>query len=480
MEAVGDFSSEYNQKITLLVEAHQQTEEMFTKKERLRRSLQKLIRKKYPQASVYFTGSTWSGFGTDFSDIDLCIMVPACSESNTEGLAYRNRIMQFLSNYVKEIVMENMDVEVIVPILARIPILKFLDPNTGLICDVSFNSTNAVRNTHLLKLYAHLDDRVVPLVVAVKAWAKEFGINDAKEGTLSSYALTIMCLYYLWCGCYPPVVHSVPLFFFDNCVPISELVLTKPWKTLKMKRGKKPLVGELLRGFFKFYAEFSWEEETICLYPHSLDSVNAVRKNIRKGEWRNDFIRVIDAFEFYNAARSVSDVFNFKKIKEQFKVAHLQLKYASTYGTGESTCSSTKKKTKGRKKILEMQKQEKERQLRFRLQRHAMHLHQIQQLQLQQHYQQQHKHEHEQKPHKHELYQAHHHENHEEEYYQETGDDGIPESVEQPDELSEVQSCGNEGENEAQGDICQVVKPGEHGELETEEIVENKVEDDNG
>ena len=42
-----------------------------------------------------------------------------------------------------------------------------------------------------------VDSRVKPMVVLVKKWAKTHGINDASQGTLSSYALTLMVIHYL-------------------------------------------------------------------------------------------------------------------------------------------------------------------------------------------------------------------------------------------------------------------------------------------
>lgn len=48
-----------------------------------------------------------------------------------------------------------------------------------------------------LSLFFLVDSRVRPLVVVVKKWAKTQGINDASQGTLSSYALTLMVIHYL-------------------------------------------------------------------------------------------------------------------------------------------------------------------------------------------------------------------------------------------------------------------------------------------
>ena len=42
-----------------------------------------------------------------------------------------------------------------------------------------------------------VDSRVKPIVMLVKKWAKTHGINDASQGTLSSYGLTLMVIHYL-------------------------------------------------------------------------------------------------------------------------------------------------------------------------------------------------------------------------------------------------------------------------------------------
>ena len=64
----------------------------------------------------------------------------------------------------------------------------------------------SVRNTHLLHCYSQLDGRVRPLVLAVKKWARDCQINDASDNTLSSYALTLMVVWYLQAGVSPPVL----------------------------------------------------------------------------------------------------------------------------------------------------------------------------------------------------------------------------------------------------------------------------------
>ena len=56
-----------------------------------------------------------------------------------------------------------------------------------------------------------MDWRVRPIVIMIKSWAKNSGINDAKFSTLSSYNLTVMVISYLQCGVTPSVLPSLQL-----------------------------------------------------------------------------------------------------------------------------------------------------------------------------------------------------------------------------------------------------------------------------
>jgi len=54
---------------------------------------------------------------------------------------------------------------------------------------------------------AAVDWRVSPLVLFVKHWAKLQGINDASQGTVSSYSVVLMVIHYLQCECNRVVCH---------------------------------------------------------------------------------------------------------------------------------------------------------------------------------------------------------------------------------------------------------------------------------
>ena len=79
------------------------------------------------------------------------------------------------------------------PILgARVPIIKFVDAVSGLDCDIAVGSSGAVFKSAVMGLLAQHEWRFGALVRLVKLWARDKGANDPANGTLNSFALTLM------------------------------------------------------------------------------------------------------------------------------------------------------------------------------------------------------------------------------------------------------------------------------------------------
>ena len=62
---------------------------------------------------------------------------------------------------------------------AKVPIVKFWDPELQLACDMNVNNTLALENTRMIKTYIEIDERVRPLAMIVKQWTKRRILNDA-------------------------------------------------------------------------------------------------------------------------------------------------------------------------------------------------------------------------------------------------------------------------------------------------------------
>jgi len=134
-------------------------------------------------------GSTATGLYFSRADLDICVLPLTASGSTPQppkalyALAGRLRGAGFVH---------------IQPIThARVPIVKFVEPQSGMQCDISLSNALALRNSALLRFYSDLDPRVRPLALAVKLWASRRGINDPPSQTLSSYAYVLLVVAYL-------------------------------------------------------------------------------------------------------------------------------------------------------------------------------------------------------------------------------------------------------------------------------------------
>ena len=133
-------------------------------------------------------GSCGNGFGSSTSDLDVCIMPPRHDvTSSIDYLKLVHRILIASSAIFS-------DIQGV--FTARVPVVKCIHVPTGIECDLVLRNPLAVRNTALLRTYSKLDDRIPPLVRMVKDWASHHGILGAHSHFLSSYAWTILVLYY--------------------------------------------------------------------------------------------------------------------------------------------------------------------------------------------------------------------------------------------------------------------------------------------
>jgi len=297
---------------------HAPSKDVLDRVENLRSSLLVIIWKFFPLARLHLFGSCCNGFGSDTSDVDLCLIISPGRKPNQLDRAER---------YLKdlEIVLTTIfgfrDVEFV---NARVPILKFSDAFSGCHCDLSVNNEMAVRNTHLLRAYSKMDDRVRPLVMAVKKWASARKINDATQGTLSSYAIVLMCVHYLQCGCKPPVVISLQKYYpeyFSSDSDVNQLHYFEPWKMIPCNTSENKLsVGELFVSFFQYYANvFSWDTQVI-----SVREGCCVMKQKYKG-FEDKYMCVEDPYESYNTTRTVYNLSLFNLIKREFRRANWRL-----------------------------------------------------------------------------------------------------------------------------------------------------------
>uniref|UniRef100_A0A8C0C0D8 Terminal uridylyl transferase 7 n=1 Tax=Buteo japonicus TaxID=224669 RepID=A0A8C0C0D8_9AVES len=253
-------------------------------REHIRQNLENFIRQDFPGTKLNLFGSSKNGFGFKQSDLDICMTMDGLETA--EGLDCIRIIEDLAKVLKKESGLRN-----VLPITtAKVPIVKFFHVRSGL---------EALHNTRLLSAYAAIDPRVKYLCYTMKVFTKICDIGDASRGSLSSYAYTLMVLYFLQQR-NPPVIpvlqeiYKEPkkpeilvdgwnVYFFDK---IEELSVVWP------DCGKNTeSIGQLWLGLLRFYTEeFDFKEHVICIR----------RKNLLttfKKQWTSKYIVIEDPFD---------------------------------------------------------------------------------------------------------------------------------------------------------------------------------------
>ncbi|CAJ1377605.1 unnamed protein product [Effrenium voratum] len=146
-------------------------------------------------------GSSVNGFGDGSSDVD--VVLSAGKAQLVAGLQLgkckrKDLAAQTLRKLQRLLKQCGFHIDLLIA-RAKVPIIKMsLDCDGDYIeCDLSVNNLLPVFNTKLLRCYADLDPRVVDVVQECKRWAKEQQVHGADRGNLSSYAFTLLVIFYM-------------------------------------------------------------------------------------------------------------------------------------------------------------------------------------------------------------------------------------------------------------------------------------------
>ncbi|KAM9098730.1 terminal uridylyltransferase 7 isoform 4-T6 [Sarcophilus harrisii] len=262
-------------------------------REHIRQNLESFIRQEFPGTKLSLFGSSKNGFGFKQSDLDICMTIDGLETA--EGLDCI-RMIEELSRVLKK----HSGLRNVLPITtAKVPIVKFFHVRSGLEVDISLYNTLALHNTKLLAAYSAIDPRVKYLCYTMKVFTKMCDIGDASRGSLSSYAYTLMVLYFLQQR-NPPVIPVLQEIYEEEKRPE---IIVDGWNTYFFDRiselpafwpehGKNTeSVGELWLGLLRFYTEeFDFKEHVICIRRRSLLTTF-------KKQWTSKYIVIEDPFD---------------------------------------------------------------------------------------------------------------------------------------------------------------------------------------
>lgn len=287
-------------------------EEEKAKQQQLLTLLEKLIIKEWPTARLYLYGSCANSFGVSKSDVDLCLVMEDTDINKADVLLKLADILQS----------DNLQ-NVQALTRARVPIVKLMDPATGISCDICINNVLAVVNTRLLRDYARIDMRLRHLAFIVKHWAKSRGVNETYQGTLSSYAYVLMCIHFLQqrrpailpClqgmeATYSVTVDNIECAYFDQVEKLRDFGL-----------HNKETVSQLVWGFFNYWAyRHDYTDSVISVRTGSIISKREKDWTRRIGNDRH-LICIEDPFETSHDLGRVVDKHSIRVLREEFERA---------------------------------------------------------------------------------------------------------------------------------------------------------------
>eukprot|EP01137_Pigoraptor_chileana_P034910 Opistho-2@28163 len=292
-----------------------------SRREALFARLQTLVSRHWPNASLHVYGSSANNFGLKACDMDVCLMNDADEKAQATMVKKLARMLR----------KDRMSDVLPLP-KARVPIVKFRDPSSGICCDICINNRLALHNTRLLQTYSTIDARVVSLARVVKYWAKRRQINEPYMGTLSSYAFVLLVIYYLQTrpvpvlpclqSLTPPGQSSIPEVDVDghDCYFFDSIPALRQYGFGDAVNGNTETLGDLLAGFFKYFAhDFDYHDSVVCVKTGRLAS-KADKEWSLKNNSRTDryWICIEDPFELTHNLGRVVDKNTLFEIRGEF------------------------------------------------------------------------------------------------------------------------------------------------------------------
>ncbi|XP_059651507.1 UTP:RNA uridylyltransferase 1 [Cornus florida] len=293
-------------------------EEEKAKQKQLLTVLEKLVNKEWPEARLYLYGSCANSFGVSKSDIDVCLAIEDADINKSD-------VLLKLADALQSDNLQNVQALT----RARVPIVKLMDPVTGISCDICINNVLAVVNTKLLQNYAQIDERLRQLAFIVKHWAKARAVNETYRGTLSSYAYVLMCIHFLQ-QCKPAILPCLQEMERTYVVTVENVECAYFDQVEKLRNfgcRNRESIAQLVWAFFNYWAYIhDYTNDVISVRTGSILSKRAKDWTRRIGNERH-LICIEDPFEISHDLGRVVDKFSIRVLREEFERAAEIMQY---------------------------------------------------------------------------------------------------------------------------------------------------------
>ena len=141
----------------------------------------------FPDAQVKCFGSFDTGLYLPESDIDLVCLGTGVSSQKQKG-----RALHKLGDALRRAPWAVTQMEVVDK--ARVPIVKFVDGESGVAVDICLEETTGLQSSALARKAAAKFPQYAPLVLFLKRWLNTRGLHDTYHGGVGSYLLQLMVI----------------------------------------------------------------------------------------------------------------------------------------------------------------------------------------------------------------------------------------------------------------------------------------------
>lgn len=157
-------------------------------------TIREAVKQLWPDADLHVFGSYSTDLYLPGSDID-CVVT-----SKLGGKESRNNLYSLASHLKKK----NLATEVEVVAKARVPIIKFVEPHSGIHIDVSFERTNGIEAAKLIREWLDDTPGLRELVLIVKQFLHARRLNNVHTGGLGGFS--IICLVFSFLHMHPRII----------------------------------------------------------------------------------------------------------------------------------------------------------------------------------------------------------------------------------------------------------------------------------
>ena len=215
--------------------------------------LRQAVKTLWPDADLHVFGSYATDLYLPGSDID-CVVNSESGDKQTRTCLYK--LAQHLKN-------EHVATEIEVIAKTRVPIIKFVEPETRIHIDISFERTNGLEAAKLIRGWLEETPGLRELVLIVKQFLHSRRLNNVHTGGLGGFS--IICLVYSF-------LHLHPRIITNEIDPLENLgVLLIDFFELYGKNfGYDDVAISLLGGKPIYFSKLDWKELQPIKNPFSL------------------------------------------------------------------------------------------------------------------------------------------------------------------------------------------------------------------